>query len=519
MRGKKIAIPEEIRARFKSFITGRSGLYFRDHEMKDLEDVISARTEACGFDSPVSYYSYLTTSEKKEDELRELMNRLTINHTYFFRNEQQFDALKNKVLPEILDRKARAAMSEGAEKPRLRVWSAGCSTGEEAYSIAMVIKEMIGDTSAWDIQIVATDASTEVLEKARRGVYSKNSVRSVGGPYLGRYFTAKAGHGGVEEYALSDDIRSMVSFVFHNLIEDEFPADFDVIFCRNVVIYFEMDTTVRIMNKFYSSLEKDGYLFIGYSESLYFMQDKFRMISSEDAIYYRKLAPGAGPAPREEGPGPRKARFWPTPDTARREKTLDELLEEMSRAELSADIRAESGATKAPTGKVEDILVEAIKSFHKKEYSRALLYVNDALDINKDLVDPYYLAAEVYVNQGRFDEAKRMLASAMRVNPLFAPAHYLLGCILMEEDALEKAKNSLRKAIYIDKDFSLARFYLAHAYKSEGKPAEAIREYRNTIKLLSKSSADDILPYGGGFNVATLTNACRENIERLNMGA
>jgi chemotaxis protein methyltransferase CheR len=207
------------------------------------------------------------------------------------------------------------------------------------------------------------------------------------------------------------------------------------------------------------------------------------------------------------------------PDTARREKTLDELLEEMSRAELSADIRAESGATKAPTGKVEDILVEAIKSFHKKEYGRALLYVNDALDINKDLVDPYYLAAEVYVNQGRFDEAKRMLASAMRVNPLFAPAHYLLGCILMEEDALEKAKNSLRKAIYIDKDFSLARFYLAHAYKSEGKSAEAIREYRNTIKLLSKSSADDILPYGGGFNVATLTNACRENIERLNMGA
>lgn len=507
MPDKKIAIPEEIRNRFRGFVTSRSGLYFRDHDLKDLENVISERTEACGFDSPVSYYSYLTTSDKREDELRELLNRLTINHTYFFRNEQQFEALKKEVLPEIFERKARAAVP-GAEKPKLKVWSAGCSTGEEAYSIAMIVDDMIGGDPSWDVQIIATDASTGALEKAHRGAYSKNSVKSVTAPYMRKYFTEKVVHGGRTEYMLSDDIKKMVSFVFHNLIEDDFPAGFDVIFCRNVVIYFEMDTTVRIMDKFYKSLEDGGYLFAGYSESLYFMQDKFRMVTAEDAIYYRKISEA-----RREEPAARRGR-----DAPPKEKTISELLDELSRAELSADIKAESGAALPPTKKIEDILVEALKSFHMKEYGRALLYVNDVLDINANLVDPYYLAAEIYVNQGRFDEAKKMLSSAIRINPLFAPAHYLFGCVFMEEGTLDKAKESLRKAVYIDKDFSIARFYLAHVYKSEGRPAEAIREYRNTIKLLSNSKADDILPYGGGFNVATLANACRENIERLNMG-
>jgi chemotaxis protein methyltransferase CheR len=513
---KNVAIPEEVRARLKSFVTGRSGLYFRDHDMKDLEDVISERTRACGFDSAVSYYSYLTTSEKKEDELRELLNRLTINHTYFFRNEQQFEALKKRVLPEILSKKETAFIDGKNEKPKLRIWSAGCSTGEEAYSIAMVIKDLVPDTSTWDIQIIATDASTEAIEKARRGVYSKNSVKSADPEYIRKYFTLRGAHNDAESYAVSDSIKGMVSFVFHNLIEDEFPADFDVIFCRNVVIYFEMDTTMRIMNKFYSSLTDDGYMFVGYSESLYYMQDRFRMISTDEAIYYKKITPSIT---LQEIPKPATAAGRRHAAPVSGEKSLEELLEEMSRAELAADMKTRSKVSSAPARKVEEVLVEALKSFHLKEYAKALVYIEEALDLDRKALEAYYLAAEIHLNQGRFDEAKSMLASALKINPLFAPAHYLSGCILMEEDAIAEAKESLRKAIYIDKDFSLARFYLAQAYKNEGKAPEAIREYRNTIKLLSGNRADAMLPYGGGFNVATLTNACRENIERLKAGA
>lgn len=514
---KKITIPDEVRARLKSFITSRSGLYFKDHDMKDLEEVIAVRTQACGFDSAVSYYSYLTTSDKREDELRELLNRLTINHTYFFRNEQQFEALRKKVLPDVLDRRSTAAAG-GTEKPKLRIWSAGCSTGEEAYSIAMIVRDMLIDVSAWDIQIIATDASTEALEKARKGIYSKNSVKSVGTKYLEKYFTKHDTARGGEEYAISGDIKSMVSFVFHNLIEDEFPADFDVIFCRNVVIYFEMDTTVNIMKKFYASLVDDGYFFAGYSESLHYMPERFRMVSAEEAIFYEKISKGAAqPADRQEGrpaPGVHGHRR-----PAAREKSFEELLEEMSRAELAADIKGYAKAPAAGGKKIDDILVEAFKSFHLKEYGRALMYIEDAIDVNGKAIEPYYLAAEIYVNQGRFEEAKKMLRSILKINPMFAPGHYLAGCILTEEGSTDKAKESLRKAVYIDKDFSLARFYLAQAYKNEGKPDEAIREYRNTIKLLSGSSAEQMLPYGGGFSVATLTNACRENIERLKIGS
>jgi chemotaxis protein methyltransferase CheR len=511
---RKIAIPEEVRARLKSFITGRSGLYFKDHDMRDLEDVIADRTRACGFDSAVSYYSYLTTSEKKEDELRELLNRLTINHTYFFRNEPQFDALKKNVLPDILGRKA--AEAPAGEKPKLRIWSAGCSTGEEAYSIAITVKELVLDVSAWDIQIIASDASTDALDKARRGVYSKNSVRSVDSEYLERYFARRSRHDGAEDYAVSDDIKNMVSFVFHNLIVDEYPADFDVIFCRNVVIYFDMDTTMRVMTRLHSSLADGGYIFIGYSESLYYMPEKFRMISSDEAIYYGKIARGAAEAAAAPAPG---AVSRKRVRQAAGEKSLEELLEEISRSELAASVKASPRPALASAKKLDDVLVEALKSFHLKEYQKALMRIEEAIDIDRKAIEPYYLAAEIYVNQGRFEEAKNMLASVVKINPMFAPAHYLAGCILMEEEALDKAKESLRKAIYIDKDFSLARFYLAQAYKNEGKVGEAIREYRNTIKLLSDSRADAVLPHGGGFNVATLTNACRENIERLKIGS
>jgi chemotaxis protein methyltransferase CheR len=152
-----------------------------------------------------------------------------------------------------------------------------------------------------------------------------------------------------------------------------------------------------------------------------------------------------------------------------------------------------------------------------KDYDKALAVLREAISTGKDSVDPYYLQAQIYINMGKFREAKDSLSKALARDGMFAPAHYLLGCISIEESLFDSAKESLRRALYIDKDFSLAHFYLAHAYRSQGRTSDAIREYRNALKLLSNTKSDDILAYGGGFDAAAFIGACRDNIERLKM--
>ncbi len=190
MVGKRMTFSEELKNKFKNFVTSRCGLYFRDYDLRSLEDAVTARMQSCGFDSALAYHNYLTTSEKKEDEFRELLNLLIVNHTYFFRNEPHFRALREKVLPEIIKNKRaerhllgdrKGIQSNG--KPKIRIWSAGCSTGEEPYSIAMVIRDLMGDLNEWDVEIYATDVSTHALEKAKTGVYGKNSMGLVNKEY------------------------------------------------------------------------------------------------------------------------------------------------------------------------------------------------------------------------------------------------------------------------------------------------------------------------------------------------
>lgn len=509
----KIAFPEELKSRLKSFITERSGLYFRDHDLKGLEDALVERIQSLGMDSAVTYYSYITNPEHREDELRELLNKLTITHTYFFRNEAQFKALRERILPEIIERKKSlqtryasipGLQDESSKKPSLRIWSAGCSTGEEPYSIAMTILGVLPDIEKWEVQIIATDASTEALEKARRGVYGKSSVKPVDSEHIEKYFTVKDSGERDEKYAVHSDVKKLVTFGFHNLMADDYPGGFDIIFFRNVSIYFDLQTTMKILEKMYSGLNGGGYLLIGYSESLYFMQDKFKMVDWEEAIYYRKIFPG-------------ETKPFEVFEPAAKGRTVDEILEEISRAERTAELEVEARKIKPPPGNIEEMLVKATKLYHTKDYDKALAVLREAISTGKDSVDPYYLQAQIYVNMGKFREAKASLAKALEKDRMFAPAHYLLGCISMEESLFDLAKDNLKKAIYIDKNFSLAYFYLAHAYRSEGKMGDAIREYRNAIKLLSASKSDDILAYGGGFDNAAFIGACRDNIERLKM--
>ncbi len=491
--------PEELRLKLRAYITGRSGLYFKDYDLKDLEKEAGNRMAFLGIDSPLSYYELITASEGREAEFRELLNLLTVNHTYFFRNEAQFTALKEKVLPELIEKKIKGSSRKTGEasiKPSIKIWSAGCSSGEEPYTIAIVLKEMLPNPAGWDIEVLATDVSTNALKAAREGVYRKNSIKTVPKEYLDRYFTRKGSATG-EVYVVGEEIKRMVKFDYHNMIEDPFGSDFDIIFCRNVVIYFDLPTMIEIMNRFYASLRDGGYIFLGYSETLQYITGKFRMQEYKDAIYYRRL-------------GEKEVSSLPAVPE------IKEAVKNLSRSILDyadKEIRLETKETLS--AKIRPLIEKAMEHMYSKNYSSALSLVQEASEIFKESPEPYFLAAQIHANKGEFGAAKEWIHKAIKADRLFAPAHYLLGEVYMEEGDLDRAKAELKKSLYLDKDLIMPNLSLAELYRQEGLTGPAKRQYRITLKLLSKHAPDDIILFAGGFNAASIASVCKDNLERL----
>jgi len=195
--------------------------------------------------------------KKNPDEISSLINKLTTNHTFFMREPQHFDFLKNTILP--------AHIKSNPEKD-IRIWSAGCSSGEEAYTTVMTIKEALGSASSfWDTKILATDISTKALTIAKTKMYDEESLKDISPDWKKKYFKKTAD--GL--YALNPNVRSEVVFRVFNLMEPfVYRKPYDLIFCRNVMIYFDQETKNNLINKFYEALKPGGYLFIGHSESV-----------------------------------------------------------------------------------------------------------------------------------------------------------------------------------------------------------------------------------------------------------
>jgi chemotaxis protein methyltransferase CheR len=217
-------------------------------------------------------------------EYEALLERLLTQETSFFRYPAVYEALDKKILPEVQERKFW-------ESPRtLRIWSAGCSTGEEPYSIAVTLCDALKFAEAWEIEILATDISRRALRHAERGVYSKRSLQDVSLGQVETYFTA-----GKHGYQVRPRIRRMISFAQMNLIESVYVGKFDCIFCMNVLMYFSGDRRIAILRRFYDALEPGGYFLLGHSETLSNVPMKFESITLGDCRIYRKPVPAAAP--------------------------------------------------------------------------------------------------------------------------------------------------------------------------------------------------------------------------------
>lgn len=246
--------------RLSNFIYRKIGIRFEPNKLYFVSKRVEVRMQALGIDSPRDYVRHLVFSTDA-GEFQQLANLLTVNETYFFREFPQLEAFAEHCLAKVVERKLAAG------ERSLRVWSAGCSTGEEPYTLSIILQEMFEDIRGWDVEIVASDLDVNVLRRAREGVYGRRSVKDVPQDYLDLYFRKT----GPEDWRVTDDVRRFVRFEHCNLADaDTMRAKraFDFVFCRNVLIYFDDVSRKRVVENFYLALNKGGYIFLGTSESI-----------------------------------------------------------------------------------------------------------------------------------------------------------------------------------------------------------------------------------------------------------
>lgn len=246
----------------KALVTGRLQKVLREKHFKSFSD----------------YYKFII-NDKTGQALSDLVDRISTNHTFFGREYEHFDYFQKTVLPELIKRKIKKNERD------LRVWSAGCSTGEEPYTLVILMKEFLGnDYNKWDAGVLATDISTVALSKAIAGVYDQNRLHNFDKNLRDKYFTKNN-----DKYTIKDEIKREVTYKRFNLMNDFFPFKkaFDVIFCRNVMIYFDTETRIQLVNKFYSILDNGGHFFIGHSETIDRRYTKFNYIMP--AVYKKEL--------------------------------------------------------------------------------------------------------------------------------------------------------------------------------------------------------------------------------------
>lgn len=260
-------------------IYAHCGIYFDQESKYILEKRLSSRLTDLGLASFYDYYHFIKYNRNKEHELTDIMDVLTTNETYFFRESIQLKAFTDEVIPELIKRKTARA------NKTLRIWSAGCSTGEEPYTIAMLLST-IPELTGWKIEIIGTDISNKVLSQARRGVYGKSSFRATNESDLRRFFVAQD-----DGYRVNDSIKALVTISHLNLFDSHRLAllgKVDLVFCRNVIIYFDQAAKKRVIESFHSALYDGGFLLLGHSESLMNISTQFTLRHFKNDMIYQK---------------------------------------------------------------------------------------------------------------------------------------------------------------------------------------------------------------------------------------
>lgn len=468
---------------FSAFLAARMGLHYAPERWGDLERAVAQMATELGFADGDACMRHFLSGAVDRAGIETLASYLTIGETYFFREPASFDALATRILPGLIEQ--RRAM----HGKYLRIWSAACSTGEEAYTMAILLDRLIPDIAGWNITILATDINPRSLRKAIEGVYGDWSFRGIDPEIRRAYFTPRGGR-----WEIIPRIRRMVSFAYHNLAEDLYPSvqnntnAMDIIFCRNVLMYFSTGTARRVVSNLQHSLVDGGWLVAASVEGSSDLFQPLANIGLLDATIYRKTQ------------SPPLVPFTLPP--------LPDMPLETPLPLLTVPPWPEPPSPAVPVEEAPGPLDEALALYQRGENAAAIaLLLGDPglVGDGKALT----LLARLYANEGRLDLAEECCRRALAVDRLTPERHYLLAMIRQEVGDPRGAAESLKRALFLDPDHILAHVALAGLAVADGKKSEARRCYRNALNLLSVRAQEETLPDGDGLTVGRLTEIVR----------
>ncbi|MFG1604495.1 CheR family methyltransferase [Actinoplanes sp. NPDC049265] len=448
-------------SRFRSLLAGRMGWTFADNDVPHLTQELLRRAHAHGVDRE----TYLGRLTDDHAELAVLAEDLSITETYFFRHGEQFRALADVALPE--------RMAARADQRVLRLLSVGCSSGEEAYTLGIIARQVQPDPG-WIVSVLGLDANPAMLRKADQARYSAWSLRETPDAVRERWFRAHDG-----TYEVDPAVRACTRFRRHNVAEDDpdlyRPEQYDVIFCRNLLMYLTPEVAGTLVARMTRSLMPGGFLFLGHTDSLGSGPEGLEPMHSHSSFFYRRVATlPAARDPRVEIPRvPRIDRPAPAPVPARAPERILTLLHQERFAEALAE--SERAARTDP----QDQLVHAV----------------------------------LLAQAGRLADAEMEVRARLDANGLDADAHHLLGVCLEGGAAVDVAIGHYRLAAYLDPAFAMPRLRLGLLSRRRGDHRAAAVELDRALHLLREEQDDRIALFGGGFGRIALTTLCRTELD------
>ncbi len=476
--------------RFRDFILERIGLDFPEDKRHLLTRGLAEVLTLTGNSNLDQLYLMLQSRAATNALWDQVISVLTVGETYFFRNANHWDALRTQILPELMAQREHSTR-------RIRIWSAGCATGEEPYSIAMLLRETIPNLDSWNILILATDLNREALRKAQEGLYGSWSFRGVDRRIQDTYFKLEG-----KFYAISDHIKRMVTFNYLNLVGDKYPSltnntnAMDIILCRNVTIYFTPQITLEVVHRFHETLTDGGWLIPGPSEPNMVFYGDFETRNLPGTVVYQKTRSATLRAPKSINVFAPMLPQVPAFTTAP--------------AVQPVRLPGENGRTAiTPPKPAADPFGTALQLIQEGRLDEALVKLYEKLDRDAAFVPTYYTLGKIYANKGNLEEAQAWCEKAIQKDKLHAAPYYTLSLVYQEHGLADQAIDALKRAVYLDRDFVLAHYTLAQLYQRQGDQANAQRALHNALRLLENLPRDQAVPEGDGMMVGRL----RESIE------
>ena len=489
-------------ARFRELLTRLLGFQLDASRAPALHDLLVERTAATRCGEVDVYLTRLSQTSPSDPEVRALADGLTVTETFFLRGADQLRAFSEVALPD--------RMRTQSASRTLRILSAGCSSGEEAYSLAIAARAVVTDPS-WRVSILGIDVNPSALARASLGRYSTWSLRETPSDVRERYFRPDG-----REFVLDPGVRSPVSLSFRNLVEDDpsfwRPGSFDVVFCRNVIMYFTPDVMRSVVARISGALSPGGFLFLGHAETLRGTSQDFHLRHTHETFYYQRREstdgtsqagqPVVGPPSRAPAPG--SAVMLDDVSWVSAIERASTRIAQLERTSQDSPSRASEARVCAPLD-----LQPAVELLRRERFAEAMELLGALPTSSEDDPEAQLLRAVLLTNGNRLREAEQLCARILSADELNAGAHYLMA--LCREHAGDRgaAAEHDQMATYLDPGFAMPHFHLGLLARRRGDLDQARLELDRALELLAREDASRILLFGGGFSREALLSLCR----------